>query len=478
MPGGQLEFGEDERSVALKRAWERAIVSLANKVSRVTFESYIRAIRPLSYRDHEICLGVPSPFAREWLEKRHASVIRGILESILGVPIDVRYVVIAGEASPMLVGDDPQDAAPRREPEPPARRKPRRPSHDDIPSLPLNPDYTFDSFVVGRSNRLAVTAAEAVADSPGGKYNPLFIYGGSGLGKTHLLHAIGHAMRARDPEALISLVDGESFTHYFVTSLREKKAADFRRNCRSVDVWLVDDIQFIASREGTKEEFFHTFNALHQTGRQIVIASDRSPRELRAMDERLRSRFECGLIADVAPPELETREAILRQRCERDDSAVPDEVIRYIAGAIQSNVRTMEGAVTRLVAYSSIMRSPISVEMAHDVLGEFFIEVPIPVRGRKGVQPETVLRTVAEAFHLTADDLRGPRRDKHIAAARQIAMYLCRDLSDMSYGQIGEIVGGRDHTTVQRGIGRVESMLLEDGTLRAMVQELRGRLER
>lgn len=478
MPGdrGQLEFGDDERSIALKRAWERAMLFLSNKVSRLTFESYIRAIRPLSYKEHEVRLGVPSPFAREWLEKRHASAIRGILESILGASLEVRYVVVASDSVPGWMDDAGADAASC--PPAPRKRQPSRPHPDDVPSLPLNEDYTFDTFVVGRSNRLAFTAAQAVSERLGSMYNPLFVYGGSGLGKTHLLHAIGHAVRARDPEALISLVDGESFTHHFVTSLREKKAADFRRHYRSVDIWLVDDIQFIASREGTKEEFFHTFNALYQTGRQIVIASDRSPRELRAMDERLRSRFECGLIADIAPPELETREAILRQRCSKEESAVPDDVIRYIAGAIQSNVRTMEGAITRLVAYSSIMRSPISVEMAHDVLGEFFLDVPIPIRGRKGVQSETVVRTVAECFHLTADDLRGPRRDKHIAEARQIAMYLCRELSDMPYGQIGELLGGRDHTTVQRGIGRVESRLLEDGALRATVQELRGRLER
>jgi chromosomal replication initiator protein len=318
----------------------------------------------------------------------------------------------------------------------------------------------------------------AVAASPGTVYNPLFLYGGPGVGKTHLLHAIGQAAREQNPGIRVAFIDGENFTFHYVTALRERKIEEFRRHFRGIDVWLVDDIQFIASKEQTKEEFFHTFNALYQGGKQIVIASDRCPKDLRAMDERLRSRFEQGLIADIAGPELETRMAILDRRCAAEGWEVSQEILYYIAAGIQSNIRSLEGALTKLVAYASIMRCPLTTDLAQDVLGDFIIERPAAGASRKGVTMETILAAVAQQFGTNVETLRSERRDKAAVTARHAAMYLCREITGSGLAQIGAALGGRDHTTVQRGIARVERLLGVDSGLVGQLEESRRRLER
>jgi chromosomal replication initiator protein len=519
MADEQLELGDDDRSIALKRAWGRALLLLASKVNKVTFESYIRPIRPLSYRQQCITLGVASAFAREWLDKKYGHQIRSILEGILGSPLEIRFSVINAEERPLIyetleetANETPEataapspkaaaslfdDAPPpgSASPTPPPSRTKRRdatrsaaaPSGEralessepplDI-SLPFNEKYTFDNYIIGRSNRMAQAGAAAVAMAPGAAYNPLFIYGGSGLGKTHLMHAIGNAIRQRNGATRVALIDGENFTYHFVSALRERRTDDFRRYYRNVDVWLVDDIQFIAGREQTKEEFFHTFNALYQMGKQIVIASDCSPRELRTMDERLRSRFESGLIADIGAPELETRIAILESRCRQEGYPVPQEVLVYIASAIQSNIRTLEGALTRLIAYHSIMRAPISVEMAQNVLVEFFIDKAPPSQpSHKGVTIETVMKAVAQRYDTDIDALRSQRRDRDISTARQVAMYLCRELTENSLIEIGAAIGGRDHSTVLRAIKKVEAQLFYDPSVQKIVKEIRQKLD-
>jgi len=291
------------------------------------------------------------------------------------------------------------------------------------------------------------------------------------------MHAIGNAARLLDDSMRIAYIDGENFTQHYVAALRERKTDEFRSRFRSVDLWLVDDIQFIAGKEQTKEEFFHTFNALYQTGKQIVISSDRSPRELRTMDERLRSRFECGLIADINAPELETRVAILERRCVVEAWQVPMEVINYIASAIQSNIRALEGALTKLVAYSSVMSSPYSIELAQSVLGEYFIEKPGPGMRHKSVPIDTILRAVAEQFDTPVDILKGQRRNKDIVTARQVAMFICRELTENPLTQIGAGIGGRDHTTVQRAIAKIEAALPHDDALRQAVDILRRKLD-
>ncbi len=469
MSGDQLSFGDDERSVTLKRAWDRALGILAGKVSKVTFESYIRSMRVVSSNDEAIVLAVPSAFAREWIEKRHGALLRGTLATVLGRPVEVEYKVVSADERQPAVQLEPQA--------PLLKKRPRKEEPSSFVSLPISPKFSFDGFVVGRSNRLAHAGALAVADDPGGVYNPLFIYGGSGLGKTHLLHAIGNALLEADASRRVVLIDGESFTHQFVGALRERKMEEFRRHFRSVDVWLVDDVQFIAGREQTNEEFFHTYNALYHSGKQIVVCSDRSPRELRAMDERLRSRFEAGLIADVHSPELETRVAILERRCAVEGWKVPTEVVFHVASAIQSNMRALEGALTKLVAYHSIMRTPIDIDLAQTVLGEFFIEQPGLRQTRKAITIEVVQRAVCERLQTSPDALISQRREAAVVAARQVAMYLCRELTQAPLSHIGVAFGGRNHTTVQRAVARVENLLLQDAQLQAVIRELRGRLE-
>ncbi len=485
MVGEQLQLGEDGRSPALQLAWSRALSALAGTVNKVTFESYIRPIRPLHLQGSEVTLGVSTPFAREWLDKRYRSLIAAALASELGCDVEVRFHVLAA-AEQTLFDDKTAEPAPAGESLPtqaiaavrssaPAARVPLP---ESMGCLPLNEKYTFSNFIVGKSNRLAQASAAAVADSPGSVYNPLFVYGGPGLGKTHLLHAVGHSIRQKRPGARIAFVDGENFTYHFVSALRERKTEEFRRHYRGVDIWLVDDIQFIAGKEQTKEEFFHTFNALYQTGKQIVICSDRSPRELRAIDERLRSRFEAGLVADIATPELETRMAILEHRCRAEGWSLEPEIIYYIANAIQSSIRSLEGALTKLVAYSSIMRCPISVGLAESVLGEYLIEKPIASQMRKGISFDMVLGAAAAQFGTAVDAIRGPRRDAGLVMARQVAMFLCRELTGASLAQIGDAIGGRDHTTVQRGIAKIERLLQTDPALQSALNETRSRLER
>jgi chromosomal replication initiator protein len=483
MPGEQLQLGDDEQLVRLRRAWERCLQILATRVNVVTYESYIRPIVPLAHEAGVVTLGVLSPFAREWLQKRYASAITSALEAALEETVSLQLRVLTAEERSRLetrcgLLEEPVEgppAAPRQQPH-------AQPHRHMVPrleiSLPLNARYTFDTFVVGRNNQLAEAAAHAVAASPGQVYNPLFIYGGPGLGKTHLLQAIAHALHQSYPHLEVVYVDGENFTFHYVSALRERRTEEFRRYIRNVDVWLIDDIQFLQGAVQTREEFFHTFNALHQTGRQIVIASNCSPRALDQMEDRLISRFECGLTADIAPPELETRMAILSSRCAQEGWHVPEEVIYFIAASICSSIRTLEGALTRLIAYSSIMRAPISVDVAQAVLGDFLIEKPLPARSRKGISAETILSAVAQHFATTPEVLRSRRRDETTALARHVAMFLCREITGASLSQIGQALGGRDHTTVQRAIARIEDALREDPELREHLAQIRRRLER
>ena len=477
---GQLSFGDNEYTIAAQRAWDRAMPLLAGRVSRITFESCIKPMSALSLRDGEMVLGVGSAFAREWIEKRCLGQVRAAVESVVGhsVEVTVRVIPPSERQSDEALNDallpvvpHPQEHAPER-----ARDSSFEQMRAEM-SLPLCDKFTFETFVVGSSNRLAVAAAEAVAAQPGRQYNPLFVYGASGLGKSHLLHAIGARILSQWPGCRLAVVDGETFTHHYVASIRDRKADRFRRFFRSVDVWLVDDIEFLAGKDHTREEFFHTFNALHQCGRQIVLTSNRSPRELRTMDERLRTRFEAGLIADIAPPSLETRVAILQGRCDAEGWEVPSDVLFFIADAIQSNVRALEGALTRLVVNASVLSLPMDIELAQSVLRHFFIDKRIDARKAR-ITMEEIIGAVADAFALTPDILCGQRRDRRAALARQVAMYLCRELADESCRAIGAAFGGRDHTTVQRGIQKVESAIPTDPEVRSIVLELRSRLSR
>ena len=509
---GQLEFGEEDRSAALRLAWKLSLHLLASKVSTSMFQGFIVPIQPLSYEDNVVILAVSSAFARDRLEHHHLNAIRSALEFHLDTTgLRVQFVVSSREqqaessrktaaaaasaqTSLPLETDSDEEAAdppnvaaraetphetPSVQPRPPTRpgaRKTegRRSASADLPDIPcmaLNDRFTFENFLGGgRSNRLAFASASAVAERPGDVYNPLFLYGGPGLGKSHLLQSIAHDIRRRNPKTRIAYVSGEYFTQHYVSALGAKVIEEFRRQHRAVDVWLVDDIQFIAGKEQTKEEFFHTFSALYQTGKQIVLASDRSPRELNTMDERLRSRFQSGLIADISPPELETRIAFLQKCREREGVDVPEDVLLYIADAIQSNMRTLEGALTRLIAYCSIMNQAPTQEVAQGVLSEYFIGKPIRVRR---VTIDEIVEAVAEQFQTTSVQIKGPGRHKDIALARHVAMHLCRELMpELNTSITGAAFGGRDHATIVYACQRIRALLQADPELKALVNRL------
>jgi chromosomal replication initiator protein len=444
---------------------------------------------PQSYQAGVVTLCVSSPFAREWLEKKAANAIRSALEFHLDVSdLQVRFVVQSSDpahgkqpkTNPLqttLGLDDPEpDARPAAEgaPSPPRRASrskrasdAKTPAPAPVPCMELNDRFLLDRFLTGDSNRLAHAGALAVSERPGESYNPLFVYGGPGIGKTHLLQGIAHHLKRTRPDLKVAYVDGEHFAQRYITALREHATEEFRRRYRQIDVWLVDDVQFIAGKEHTKEEFFHTFNSLWQNGKQIVIASDRSPRELTNLDERLRSRFQGGLIADITPPDLETRVAFLHECRAREKAAVEDDVLEYIADAIQSNMRALEGALTRLIAYSSIMRAPMSAHLAQEVLSEYFISKPI--RTRRVTVPD-IVEVVSEHFGTAPNAILGPSRIKDVVTARHVAMFICREtIRDMNTSLIGTAFGGRDHATIVYACQRVRTMMELDPELREWV---------
>ncbi len=462
----QLHLGEDENTLALRRAWDRAMHTLANRVNKPSFESWFKSMKPVSFDGERVVLGAPSPFACEWVTKRYGNLVREVLSQHLSKPVEVSIIHLPPEKHPVLAEPPMEESAEQRdgpvaaalpEPEPVPLEKPV-----------LNPKYTFENFVVGNSNRLAQAGAMSVARAPGQSYNPLFIYGGAGLGKTHLMHAIGHYILQTHPRLRIAYLSGETFAQQYVGALREHRIDAFRQKYRNVDVWLVDDIQFIAGKEHTKEEFFHTFNALYQLGRQVVFASDRPPRELHAMDERLRSRFEAGLIADIAPPEFETRVAILQKRAQIEGIPVPEQVVYHIAYAVEGNVRTLEGVLISIAARASVHGKPITLQLANEVLARHYVddkEVPVvPTE-------QAVLQAVCQRFGLTTQDILGAQRRREVLMARQIAMYLLRERARMPLQQIGQIFG-KNHSTVLHACNRVKTSIHKDKEITSIITDL------
>jgi chromosomal replication initiator protein len=336
---------------------------------------------------------------------------------------------------------------------------------------PLNERYTFDRFVVGSNNQLSNAACRAVAEAPARMYNPLFIYGGVGLGKTHLMHAIGHVVLDHDPDKKVAYVSSERFTNDLIASIQEGRMADFRRRYRDVDLLLLDDVHFLGEKERTQEEFFHTFNALHDAKRQIVMTSDRPPKEIPGLEDRLVSRFEWGLVTDIKPPDFETRVAILRKKAEDDQIPLADEVLDFIARNCRSNVRELEGAVIKLLAYSSLTRREVTTELARDALGTALIEGP----GQE-LTPDLIRQKVAEEWGVSVDGLGSKRRTKELTVPRQVAMYLIRELLDLPLVEIGKLFGGRDHSTVIHSVNKVEKDLQTDDAFHARVESVRGEL--
>jgi len=440
----------------LTELWEKGLHLIKSELTEVSFNTWIKAIEPISMTGDRLILQVPNDFTKGILEARYTALITNALKQISNMTYHLDFV-IAGEES----GTDHQAPA-----------QSGSSSFEEEKSVPmLNPKYTFDTFVIGNSNRFAHAASLAVAESPAKAYNPLFIYGGVGLGKTHLMHAIGHYILSQSPNLSVLYTSSEKFTNELITSIQTNKNVEFRNRYRNVDILLIDDIQFIAGKESTQEEFFHTFNALYEANKQIIISSDKPPKEIPTLEERLRSRFEWGLIADIQPPDLETRVAILRKKAEFENIDIENEILLYIATKIESNIREIEGSLKRVIAYSSLTNRKITIELAEEALKDF-----ISNNKPKKITPHLIQEIVGEYFNLRVEDFKSKKRSRSIAFPRQIAMYLCRELTDMSLPRIGEEFGGRDHTTVIHACDKISSEIQIDASVRNVVSDIRKRI--
>ena len=438
----------------LHEAWEQVLQRLQKKINTQSFDHWIKPLKPVTIYGNTVFIEVPNHFSRDWLLDRYAAVFKQAFERTLGHDVAVQFLLTA-EVPQVL------QALTRLKTRPQER------------FTYLNPKYTFDTFVVGNSNRFAHAAALAVAEGPARAYNPLFVYGGVGLGKTHLMHAIGHHILGRAPYLNVAYVTSEHFTNELINAIRDDDMPGFRRRYRNIDILLIDDIQFLAGKERTQEEFFHTFNTLYEAAKQIVISSDRPPKDIPTLEDRLRSRFEWGLIADIQPPDFETRVAILRKKAQLDNVEVPNETLHYIADCIQSNIRELEGAFIRIVAFASLTQNPITPEMAAEVLKDI-----IPPRAPRPITCQLIQEAVSDYFQLKPEDLKAKKRTRSVAFPRQLAMYLTRELTDLSLPKIGEEFGGRDHTTVIHAYEKISQELQQNPSLQELVNELINRLKK
>lgn len=440
-----------------KELWDTILSHIQTRISKPSFETWLKSTKATSLDDNTLLITAPNEFTRDWLESRYSELILETLYEVTGKVITIKFVV-------------PTSNSQQNEPKMgtvPASKEKRSSTQDDSPQTMLNPKYTFDTFVIGAGNRFAHAASLAVAEAPAKAYNPLFIYGGVGLGKTHLMHGIGHYVLEQNPNARVVYLSSEKFTNEFINSIRDNQTVNFRNKYRNVDILLIDDIQFLAGKEQTQEEFFHTFNTLHEESKQIVISSDRPPKEIPTLEDRLRSRFEWGLITDIQPPDLETRIAILRKKAKAENLEIPNEVMVYIANQIDTNIRELEGALIRVVAYSSLINRDIDTELAIEALKDI-----IPSNKPRIINIATIQQAVGEYFNLKLEDFKAKKRTKSVAFPRQIAMYLSRELTDYSLPKIGEEFGGRDHTTVIHAHEKITKALQNDRQLQGTIQEL------
>ncbi|MCG8396029.1 chromosomal replication initiator protein DnaA [Bacillus atrophaeus] len=439
--------------------WNQALVQIEKKLSKPSFETWMKSTKAHALQGDTLTITAPNEFARDWLESRYLHLIADTIYELTGEELSIKFVIPQNQ--------DEEDFMPK-----PPIKKVAKEEPSDFPQNMLNPKYTFDTFVIGSGNRFAHAASLAVAEAPAKAYNPLFIYGGVGLGKTHLMHAIGHYVIDHNPSAKVVYLSSEKFTNEFINSIRDNKAVDFRNRYRNVDVLLIDDIQFLAGKEQTQEEFFHTFNTLHEESKQIVISSDRPPKEIPTLEDRLRSRFEWGLITDITPPDLETRIAILRKKAKAEGLDIPNEVMLYIANQIDSNIRELEGALIRVVAYSSLINKDINADLAAEALKDI-----IPSSKPKVITIKEIQRIVGQQFNIKLEDFKAKKRTKSVAFPRQIAMYLSREMTDSSLPKIGEEFGGRDHTTVIHAHEKISRMMLDDEQLQQHVKEIKEQLK-
>lgn len=440
--------------------WEQYRQTLRNRVTPVTWQTWLEPLDFLNEEDGTLTISTPSEFHLRWVNEKYSGLLTSLATDLYGSS-EVRL-----EARPV---DDHLQNADVLEDEPHAETLPMAPGSP--PSTA--PKYSFENFIVGPSNRFAYAAAMAVAEQPGKHYNPLFIYGPAGLGKTHLLHSVAAQSREINPALVMRYVTSEEFFNDFVDGIRRKRMDEFKNRYRRIDILLLDDVQFFEGKEQILEEFFHTFNTLHQAGSQLVITSDRHPRHLSTLEDRLRSRFEWGLLTDIQPPDVETRLAILHKNAEFAPRQVPETVLEFIASHVPNNIRELEGALTRITAYAALTQQEITLEMATDVLQDL-----IPTANQRVLHPEEIIGATAAACGLSPTDLIGPSRRQPLVRARQTAMYLCRELTDLSLPKIGRAFGGRDHTTVMHALDRVKALMVEDKAtfdqVTALSQNLRG----
>lgn len=440
-----------------ERLWEQVLLIMKERMSAPSFNTWFEGSEISQFDPHQnrITVFIPSSFSKNWVSSHYDETIHTTIAALTEQEFSVDYACTHQEENTNHpYKDENTDVTVQPEVQP-----------IDLPQL--NSRYSFESFVIGASNRFAHAASLAVAEKPALSYNPLFIYGGVGLGKTHLMHAIGHYVLQRSPSAKVLYLSSERFTNEFITSIRDNRTADFRNRYRTIDVLLIDDIQFLAKKEGTQEEFFHTFNSLHEAGKQIVISSDRAPKEIPTLEDRLRSRFEWGLITDIQAPDLETRIAILQRKATADRLNVPEEVLQYIANQVNSNIRELEGALIRVIAYSSLVNSDVSLPLAEEALKDI-----ISPDKPRAVTVSQIQKVIGDHFGLKVEELKAKKRTKNIVFPRQIAMYLTRELTDMSLPKIGEAFGGRDHSTVLHACDKVTSEVKADQQLLNTIQRL------
>ncbi|EPR11891.1 chromosomal replication initiator protein DnaA [Ruminiclostridium papyrosolvens] len=433
-------------NVQLNEIWNRTLELLKGEMTEISFNTWILTIEPISIDSNTVTLGVPADFNKGILESRYSYLIKNALRQISHREYNI-YFAIPSQAPVKTAAQE---------------------YNEDTNMSFLNPKYTFDTFVIGNGNRFAHAASLAVAEAPAKAYNPLFLYGGVGLGKTHLMHAIGHFVLGQNPALKVLYVSSEKFTNELINAIRDDKNEEFRYKYRNIDVLLIDDIQFIGGKERTEEEFFHTFNALYEANKQIIISSDKPPKEIPTLEDRLRSRFEWGLIADIAPPDLETRIAILRKKAQLENLDVPDDVMVFIADKVGSNIRELEGALNRVIAYSTLTENIINVDMAVEALKDMLNNSKAVI-----INSKTIQEAVSRYFHLKTDELKSKKRSRDVSFPRQIAMHLCREMTDMSLPKIGDEFGGRDHTTVIHACEKIHHDLENSAELRRTVEDIK-----
>jgi chromosomal replication initiator protein len=455
----------------MENVWLEAQANLKKVLTGQTYATWIDPLRFLGATNDTIVLEVPSSFFQQWVTDKYLSMIKEAISAVHSKAYQIEFHI--ADPKPEQAADPDaktdQDHKPARERErEKEREKEKAEKSDFIPNL--NPKYTFESFVCGASNQFAYAASQAVANKPATNYNPLFIYGGVGLGKTHLVNAIGNQILARNPKAKICYYSSEKFMNEMINSLRYKKMDEFRNKFRKMDLLLIDDIQFMAGKEATQEEFFHTFNALYESHKQIVVTSDKFPKDIPGLEERLRSRFEWGLIADIQPPDIETKIAILKKKSDLHAVNLPDDVALFLAAGATSNIRELEGMLIRLEAFASLTGNEITLSMAREVMKDIIVEKT------KEITVEMIQKHVADHFRIKVSELKSDKRIKTLVVPRQIAIYICRELTKASYPEIGEKFGGKDHSTIIHSVKKIEKQMAGDPDFRVTVEDIKKRL--